>query len=162
MQFSRLGIKRLTKNKLWKVKIILKNSCSWNSKTCLINEYLYSTTLYNFHNFQNNPPKCGPWKWLLLNFRKYNERIVTYNLSKILVKYLWRSSLFKNLKRAAYTFTKNELLQSFFSRIFPSFLLGAHLNGCFWISILFVCLVQTKRRVLIKKTMSKSKISVIF
>ena len=46
------GIKGFTKNKLWKVKDILENSCSWNSQTYDIlefQEHLYPRAPFNFH-----------------------------------------------------------------------------------------------------------------
>ena len=34
----------------------------------------------------------------VINFKKNNEMRIIYNFSKILVEYLWRSSLFVNLQ----------------------------------------------------------------
>ena len=94
------GITRLTKNKLWKVKCILKNKCSWNSYDLLeFQEHLYSRALFNLHNFQ----KCS-LKIVVIKFLKIQWKKDTSNFSKILVKYLWWSSLFVNLP-TAYSFT---------------------------------------------------------
>ena len=60
-----LDFKELTKTELWKVKDILKNSCSWNSKIYHVlefQEHLYSSTPLNVYNFQKHPPIGVPWK----------------------------------------------------------------------------------------------------
>ena len=59
------GFQGLTKNKLWKVKGILKNSYSWNSKICDVlefQEHVYSRAPLNFHSFQKHLPRGVPWK----------------------------------------------------------------------------------------------------
>ena len=122
------GIKGLTKNNLWKVKGIRKNNCSWYSKTYHMTSWRFSilrTPIFHSTVQLSQLPeasikKCS-LKIAVIKFKKNNERWITYNISQILVKYLWRTSLFVNMH--AYSLQLYQKLNSFtvFSRILPTF-----------------------------------------
>ena len=111
------AIKGLTKSKLWKVKGILENGSSWNSQT-------YYVLKFQEHYIPKHRSTFCPLKTVVTKFKKNNERLITYDNSKIVVQYLWRSSLFVNLQAySLHFYQKTTSFTVFFFKDFPYFLI---------------------------------------